>query len=75
MSDIKTCKVDGCERPARAKNYCRIHYKKWRRGEYGKERFKICKMEGCAARRYQKAYCEDHYKSEFLKKASEESAS
>jgi len=67
------CKIEECNRPARAKGYCGIHYKKWRKGEYGKTRYKICKAEGCAQRRHLKAYCEEHYKSEYLKKAVGES--
>jgi len=68
----KECKIEGCSRQARAKGYCNIHYNKWRKGEYGKTRYKPCKMEGCTKRRYLKAYCEDHHKSEFLKKAAGE---
>ncbi len=73
MSEVKECKIEGCKRPVRAKGYCRVHYQKWRKGEYGHDRFKPCKMEGCTNRRYMKAYCEDHYKSEYLKKAAGES--
>jgi len=68
------CRIEGCSRPVRAKGYCRVHYKKWRGGEYGNARYKTCKVEGCTKPRFQKAYCEDHFKSEFLKKVSEESA-
>lgn len=74
MGEEKTCKVEGCKRPVRAKGYCRIHYNKWRKGEYGKTRYKICRMEGCNKRRFQKSYCEEHFRSEVLKKAAEESA-
>ena len=68
------CKIEGCQRPVRAKGYCRVHYNKWRKGEYGKTRYKPCKMEGCTHRRHRKAYCEEHYKSEFLKKAAGEAS-
>jgi hypothetical protein len=73
VREEQTCKIEGCDREVRAKGYCRVHYKKWRRGEYGKARYKTCKVEGCAKPRSQKAYCEEHYKSEFLKKAAGES--
>ncbi len=73
MTETVECKIDGCKRPVRAKGYCGVHYNKWRKGEYGKARFKICKMEGCAKPRHMMAYCEEHYNSEHLKKAAEES--
>ncbi|HUT54584.1 MAG TPA: vegetative protein [bacterium] len=72
MAKTQACKIGGCKRAVRAKGYCRIHYNKWRKGEYGKTRYKICKAEGCRKRRFLKAYCEAHYKSEYLKKAEEE---
>ncbi len=28
----KTCKLEGCKRPYRAKGYCNVHYRKWRKG-------------------------------------------
>jgi len=43
----KTCKIEKCKRPYRAKGYCQVHYKKWRRGEYGVGRYKTCNNEGC----------------------------
>ena len=72
MAKEGACKIEGCKRPVRAKGYCRIHYRKWRRGEYGKSRYKPCRVEGCTRRRYQGAYCEEHYKSKVLKKAAGE---
>jgi len=73
LTNEGACKIEGCKRPVRAKGYCRIHYKKWRQGEYGKTRYKPCKAEGCNKRRHLKSYCEDHYNSEYLKKAAGES--
>ncbi len=72
MAEKVVCKIEGCERPVRAKGYCRVHYKNWRRGEYGDARFKVCRMEGCTKPRHAKAFCEEHFKSEVLKKAAEE---
>lgn len=34
----KTCSVKGCKRPYRAKGYCNVHYKKWRKGELERPR-------------------------------------
>jgi hypothetical protein len=62
--------IVGCKRPYRAKGYCRVHYRKWRQGEFGKTRYKPCRFEGCRRRRFQGAYCEDHFKSEVMKKTA-----
>ncbi len=72
MVKKEECRIEGCKRPVRAKGYCRVHYNKWRRGEYGKARYKICRVEECTRPRFQKAFCEEHFKSEFLKKPAEE---
>ena len=69
------CKIEGCQRPLRAKGYCRVHYQKWRRGEYGHNRYKTCTAEGCRKPRFQKSYCEEHYNGLFLKKPAGENAS
>lgn len=31
MTDAKTCKVAGCAKPARAREMCTTHYRRWRR--------------------------------------------
>ncbi len=41
------CSHAKCKRAIRAKGYCRIHYKKWRRGELPKGRYTRCHKEGC----------------------------
>jgi len=55
------CKVEKCKGQVRAKGYCPRHFKKWRRGELGKPRYKTCKEENCRKPLYQKGYCEPHY--------------
>ncbi len=36
----KHCKVEGCKRPYRAKGYCNVHYRQWRKGLLPKSRIK-----------------------------------
>ncbi len=36
----RSCSVKGCKRPYRAKGYCNVHYKKWRKGQLPKTRIK-----------------------------------
>jgi len=57
-----TCTVAGCKRPFRAKSYCNVHYKAWRRGEVEghKARYKICTKEGCRKARAQGSLCAEH---------------
>ena len=65
MSDeavkLKKCRVEGCRRPYRAKGYCNVHYRKWRRGELGKARYKTCSAEDCLKKTYRWGLCEEHY--------------
>jgi hypothetical protein len=55
-----TCKHDKCEGPAVGKGYCARHYRKWRRGELPKGRYKICTHEGCRKPRKAGSKCEEH---------------
>jgi hypothetical protein len=34
----KSCQIKGCKRPYKAKGYCNVHYKQWRRGKLPKAR-------------------------------------
>jgi len=36
----RSCQVKGCKRPYRAKGYCNVHYKQWRKGLLPKTRIK-----------------------------------
>ena len=58
----KPCSVEGCKRPYRAKGYCAVHFKKWRRGELtAKPRYRTCGAENCRKPVFKKGYCEQHY--------------
>lgn len=60
----KACKVKDCKRPYRAKGYCSVHFKKWRRGELEgakKPRYRTCGEENCRKPVFKKGYCEQHY--------------
>ncbi|HEX2574175.1 MAG TPA: hypothetical protein VH877_31805 [Polyangia bacterium] len=57
------CSKEGCKRPYRAKGYCNVHYKAWRRGELEghRARYRICTKEGCRKpRAIQGSLCEEH---------------
>jgi len=55
-----SCKLEGCDREVVGKGYCARHYKKWRRGDLPKSRYKICTEEGCRKPRSVRAKCADH---------------
>lgn len=57
----KNCKAEKCKAEVRAKGYCSRHFKKWRRGELPKPRYKICKEENCRKPLHREGYCEPHY--------------
>lgn len=71
----KACVVEGCKRPYRAKGYCNVHFKKWRRGEMPKKRrYKICSEENCRKPLFRFGKCETHYKVEPPKETPKEIA-
>ncbi len=64
------CKMKSCKREYRAKGYCRVHYKKWRRGEYGLARYKTCgDKAGCRKpmAMNRQGFCEEHFQNYFVK--------
>lgn len=61
----KTCKVEGCKRPYRAKGFCNTHFKKWRAGAMPKKpRYKTCSAENCRKPLFRWGLCETHYQEE-----------
>jgi len=66
------CRIAKCVRPYRAKGYCRVHYKKWRQGEYGKTRYKACTEEMCQKPQglNRHGYCDEHYQGFYVKGSS-----
>jgi hypothetical protein len=56
----RRCKIEGCKGEYRAKGYCRKHYKKWRRGELPKPRYKTCSVEDCIKPVSQRGKCAEH---------------
>ena len=69
MGTETNCSVDGCEKPAFSKGYCRRHYKQiWRWGKIlpeKEERQKVtevkCSVDECEQQAYAKGCCRRHY--------------
>lgn len=57
----KTCRIEGCQHPYRAKGYCHLHYQQWRKGKLPKSRYTPCQAEKCTARPFQEGLCEKHF--------------
>ena len=57
----KSCTVNGCKRPYRAKGFCFFHYDKWRLGELPHGRYKTCSKAECKKKVFKAGLCEQHY--------------
>ncbi len=66
----KTCGVEGCKRPYRAKGYCFFHYKKWRQGELPHGRYRTCSKAECRKKTLKGGLCETHYNETYKKAAA-----
>lgn len=68
---MKTCTLDGCDRPLLAKGYCQAHYKRWReKGDPGSPAVKVlkrrtgdarCAIEGCPRYAVSLGWCNAHH--------------
>lgn len=68
----KTCTMKDCKRPYRAKGYCNVHYRKWRRGELEvKPRYRLCGEENCKKPTFKGGYCEPHFAAWLASKKGE----
>ena len=67
---MKKCQIDGCKRPYRAKGYCTAHYNKWRKGEFGKARYKTCSAEDCLKQTVHWGVCQEHYEASLKRNKS-----
>lgn len=74
MGSKGSCKAPDCEKEVRAKQYCAGHYRKWRRGEMPKPRYKSCNKEACLRPMNRRGLCDEHYAEAFEKKAAEAAA-
>src|SRR5262245_8612145 len=62
--DLAVCSVDGCERWAVARGWCRRHYARWKRtGQLEArpwERQGVCTVDGCERQAWSGGLCEMH---------------
>lgn len=65
----KICKMKNCKRSYKAKGYCKAHYKMWRKGAYGKKRYKACSDMGCRkpSVKNHHGFCSEHYENYYVK--------
>ncbi len=74
MANKGSCKAPDCDKEVRAKQYCNVHYRKWRRGEMPKPRYKTCNAENCLKPQHDRGLCESHWSEAFAKKQEEVAA-
>jgi hypothetical protein len=70
-SPARKCEFSGCDRPHKAKGYCRSHWEQSKRGSVlheirpcryrGNPRYEKCGVDGCAAAPVGKGFCYTHY--------------
>lgn len=63
----RTCKVDGCDRPYLARDYCSPHWQRWNRtGNPGPaeitKQHRRCTVDGCTGENYGHGYCSPHWR-------------
>ena len=60
---MKTCKIEGCEKPTHARGLCNAHYKRWRKhGDPAYQRPNPdCSIEDCGKRHYARGWCRMHH--------------
>ena len=65
---MKLCTIDGCDRPAKARGWCGMHWKRWRRhgetGEAAPLRHKqdgVCSAPDCRLPAHAFSLCHTHY--------------
>lgn len=63
MATPRICSVDDCDKPAKARGLCDMHYARWsRHGHLDRVRKRnICSIEGCGAPAYGRGWCSAHY--------------
>jgi hypothetical protein len=65
---MAVCKIDNCDRPARARELCAPHYKRWKRhgdplaGATPRHRGAVCTIADCDRPHYGRGWCRLHYK-------------
>lgn len=61
--DKRTCTIEGCADPARARGWCKKHYERWRK--HGDPAWvrpqRACSAEGCSDPARSREWCDVHY--------------
>lgn len=68
MQSTRTCTVDGCDRPSRARGWCKMHWHRWRRHgdpmvvDVGPKPTHVgCLVDGCDSKHHAQGYCTKHW--------------
>ena len=78
------CSVSNCDKLARTKGMCSVHYERKKAGWTDEDMLKpirkygdksLCKIENCNRMIHSKGYCNAHYKRKFIFKWPDENLS
>ncbi len=67
LPNVKTCSVDGCDKPMLSKGFCNAHYLRHRKGQpldipvKSRTYHESCSVPGCDAPHRAKGFCYNHY--------------
>lgn len=57
-----TCSIEDCDRSAKARGWCMLHYKRWRSTGTTDRDLPTCSLDGCDRPQRKHGRCEDHYR-------------
>jgi hypothetical protein len=61
---MKSCRVEGCDRPHEARSWCKLHGRRWR--THGDPLWeptpRPCSIKGCDEPHKARGYCDTHYR-------------
>lgn len=63
-SSLRTCSVEGCSKPVRARALCGMHWQRWRKAASADEvqpYRQMCTVHGCTRKNFGLGYCQLHY--------------
>lgn len=68
--NAKTCAIENCPKPARARGWCEGHYRRWKRhGNPTYSASDYCKVSGCESVAVEFRWCEEHLEEKKCGKA------
>lgn len=65
MADKPLCSIPGCDKPAVARGWCPMHYRRWKLygdpQKGGRKSARTCSIPGCGNTARRRGWCDNHY--------------